>query len=128
MASLLSFDRDLNQVSEMKRVLEDYEVDDTVKIIMLTGQGKAFCAGGDVVRSIQLVSIGHWSLTAMFYRKQLLLDYLIATYKKPLVRDTSTSFLVSRISIIALSTEEQYVAVEAVQFYLKGHVIVEIKF
>ncbi|KAL2230610.1 UNVERIFIED_CONTAM: putative 3-hydroxyisobutyryl-CoA hydrolase 3, partial [Sesamum indicum] len=72
-------------VSEMKRALEDYEVDDTIKLVMLTGQGKAFCAGGDVVRSIQLVSIGHWSLTAMFYRKQLLLDYLIATYKKPLV-------------------------------------------
>ncbi|KAK4424775.1 putative 3-hydroxyisobutyryl-CoA hydrolase 3 [Sesamum alatum] len=112
MASLLSFDRDLNQVifegknwlrkvvlnrpqqmnslthemvSEMKRVLEEYEVDDTVKLIMLTGQGKAFCAGGDVVRCVQLVSTGHWTLTAMFYRKQLLLDYLIATYKKSLV-------------------------------------------
>ncbi|XP_020552823.1 probable 3-hydroxyisobutyryl-CoA hydrolase 3 isoform X2 [Sesamum indicum] len=72
-------------ISQMKRALEEYEVDDTIKLIILKGQGKAFCAGGDVVRFVQLVSEGHWSLAARFYQKQLLLDYLIATYNKPLV-------------------------------------------
>ncbi|KAK4424773.1 putative 3-hydroxyisobutyryl-CoA hydrolase 3 [Sesamum alatum] len=69
----------------MKRALQEYEVDDAVKLIILKGQGKAFCAGGDVVRFIKLIPQGHWSLAASFYRKQLLLDYLIAIYKKPLV-------------------------------------------
>ncbi|KAK4431215.1 putative 3-hydroxyisobutyryl-CoA hydrolase 3 [Sesamum alatum] len=69
----------------MKRALEEYEVDDTIKVIVFKGQGKAFCAGGDVVRYVQLVSKGHWSLAGSFYRKNLLLDYLIATYKKPLI-------------------------------------------
>jgi len=31
------------------------------------------------------VNVGHWTYAASFYKKQLTLDHLIATYKKPTV-------------------------------------------
>ncbi|KAK3000413.1 hypothetical protein RJ639_022287 [Escallonia herrerae] len=34
---------------------------------------------------VQLVTAGHWSFSAAYYKRQLVLDYLLATYKKPLV-------------------------------------------
>ncbi|XP_019436828.1 PREDICTED: probable 3-hydroxyisobutyryl-CoA hydrolase 2 isoform X2 [Lupinus angustifolius] len=47
--------------------------------------GKAFCAGGDVVSVITSSLSGHWTYPVLFYKKQLTLDHLIATYKKPMV-------------------------------------------
>ncbi|KAI3448740.1 hypothetical protein Pfo_005405 [Paulownia fortunei] len=112
MASTFSSDRDLNQVlfeekpgirmvilnrpqllnilthemvSQMKKLVEDYEVDAAVRLVTLTGKGKAFCVGGDVVRLFQLTVAGDWSSVVSFCREKLLLHYLIATYKKPLV-------------------------------------------
>ncbi|XVE66377.1 hypothetical protein DITRI_Ditri08aG0075700 [Diplodiscus trichospermus] len=62
-----------------------YEKDSTTKIVILKGNGRAFCAGGDVVSIVGSVVIGHWSFGASFYQKQYALDYALATYKKPLV-------------------------------------------
>ncbi|XP_037495693.1 probable 3-hydroxyisobutyryl-CoA hydrolase 3 isoform X2 [Jatropha curcas] len=62
MASNFSFKRELNQ-----------------------GNGNAFCAGGDVVSICTSMVAGHWSFGARFYEKQFNLDYLLATYKKPLI-------------------------------------------
>lgn len=62
-----------------------YEDDSKIKFVIFKGKGKAFCAGGDVVRVVQYSIAGHWSFAAKFYQKQLGLDYLLATYKKPLV-------------------------------------------
>ncbi|KAL6327541.1 hypothetical protein AAG906_021633 [Vitis piasezkii] len=73
------------QISQISRNLEVYENDHLVKILILKGQGKAFCAGGDVVGMLLSVINGHWSFGARFYKKQLTLDYLIATSTKPLV-------------------------------------------
>ncbi|RVW25284.1 putative 3-hydroxyisobutyryl-CoA hydrolase 3 [Vitis vinifera] len=56
-----------------------------VKLLILKGQGKAFCAGGDVVGMVLSINEGHWSFGASFYKKQLTLDYLLATSTKPLV-------------------------------------------
>ncbi|KAM7472655.1 hypothetical protein LguiA_010838 [Lonicera macranthoides] len=70
---------------QLERALSDYECDSEVNLVILKGKGKAFCAGGDVVGVVHLCTSGHWSFAAAFYKKQLLLDYLIATYKKPLV-------------------------------------------
>ncbi|KAK3422082.1 hypothetical protein EUGRSUZ_G02639 [Eucalyptus grandis] len=49
------------------------------------GNGRAFCAGGDVMRVICTAMAGHWSLGSRFYGLQLILDYLLATYTKPVV-------------------------------------------
>ncbi|KAA8522755.1 hypothetical protein F0562_009083 [Nyssa sinensis] len=69
----------------MLKKLEVYENDPMVKLVILKGNGKAFCAGGDIIAVFHFINAGHWSFGANFYRKQLTLDYLLGTYKKPLV-------------------------------------------
>uniref|UniRef100_A0A2C9VNA9 3-hydroxyisobutyryl-CoA hydrolase n=1 Tax=Manihot esculenta TaxID=3983 RepID=A0A2C9VNA9_MANES len=89
MASSCNFKKELNKVlfeggSSYREVILnrptklnslDYEV----------ANGKAFCAGGDVVSLVNSVLAGHWSFGARFCKKQFKLDYLLATYQKPLL-------------------------------------------
>ncbi|KAK2632821.1 hypothetical protein EUGRSUZ_L01034 [Eucalyptus grandis] len=75
----------LEMVSQMSNKLQIYEGDHTVNLVILKGNGKAFCAGGDVIGNMCSMLTGHWSYGASFYKKQLTLDHLIATYKKPLI-------------------------------------------
>ncbi|KAL5757352.1 hypothetical protein ACOSP7_019963 [Xanthoceras sorbifolium] len=49
------------------------------------GKWRAFCAGGDVVALYNFMTTGHWSFGASFFKKFSNLEYLVATYKKPLV-------------------------------------------
>ncbi|GAB4837688.1 hypothetical protein Ancab_002540 [Ancistrocladus abbreviatus] len=72
-------------VTAMLKILGEYEKDPNIKLIILKGSGKAFCAGGDVLGTIQTATAGHRSYPTIFYGRQLQLDYLIATYKKPVV-------------------------------------------
>ncbi|XP_057762980.1 3-hydroxyisobutyryl-CoA hydrolase 1-like isoform X2 [Arachis stenosperma] len=75
----------LEMVSQILKNLRMYENDSSVKLVILKGNGKGFCAGGDVVSLISCSLIGHWTYPMKFYGKQLILDHLVATYKKPLV-------------------------------------------
>ena len=36
---------------------------------------------------------GHWTYPTSFYRKQLILDHLIATYKKPVVSSPNNIYI-----------------------------------
>ncbi|KAJ6925102.1 hypothetical protein NC652_018140 [Populus alba x Populus x berolinensis] len=74
-----------HMISEMTKKLKAYEVDPEVKVVVLKGNGKAFCAGGDVVASYICMVAGHWSHGANTYKKSLILDYVVATYGKPVV-------------------------------------------
>ncbi|KAK8470394.1 hypothetical protein PHAVU_004G134901 [Phaseolus vulgaris] len=85
MAPTLNFDREQNQICQIKSNLELYENDPLVQLVILKGNGKAFCAGGDVVSLITSSLVGHWTYAASFYKKELILDHLVATYKKPTV-------------------------------------------
>ncbi|KAL6311740.1 hypothetical protein AAG906_022919 [Vitis piasezkii] len=88
---------EVSKISQILRNLEVYEKDPIVKLLILKGQGKTFCAGGDVVGMVLSINEGeifhflsyiilrHWSFGASFYKKQLTLDYLLATSTKPLV-------------------------------------------
>ncbi|RVW67626.1 putative 3-hydroxyisobutyryl-CoA hydrolase 3 [Vitis vinifera] len=103
---------EVSKISQILRNLEVYEKDPIVKLLILKGQGKTFCAGGDVVGMVLSINegetfhflsyiiliffiilflfiffnnMGHWSFGASFYKKQLTLDYLLATSTKPLV-------------------------------------------
>ncbi|KAL3747959.1 hypothetical protein ACJRO7_016730 [Eucalyptus globulus] len=69
----------------MFRKLQMYEDDHTVNLVILKGNGRSFCAGGDVVGITCSILTGHWSFGTSYYKKLLILDHLIATYKKPLV-------------------------------------------
>ncbi|XP_058226068.1 probable 3-hydroxyisobutyryl-CoA hydrolase 3 isoform X2 [Rhododendron vialii] len=72
-------------VSQIHVAMRTYENDAKVNLVIVKGKGKAFCAGGDVTRVVLYILAGHWTFAASFYRRQLMLDYLLATYKKPLV-------------------------------------------
>ncbi|KAK9120706.1 hypothetical protein Syun_018323 [Stephania yunnanensis] len=74
-----------DMVSELSTNLRAFEKQNNIKLVILKGNGKAFCAGGDVAALVGFVTLGHWTFGATFYKKQLILDHLIATYEKPLV-------------------------------------------
>nr|XP_043626129.1 3-hydroxyisobutyryl-CoA hydrolase 1-like [Erigeron canadensis] len=62
-----------------------YENDPTIKLLILKANGKVFCAGGDLTSAYTFEALGHWSFGASYYRKEYCLDYVLATYKKPIV-------------------------------------------
>ncbi|XP_023765521.1 probable 3-hydroxyisobutyryl-CoA hydrolase 2 isoform X2 [Lactuca sativa] len=72
-------------IVQLLKMFEVYENDPTIKFLMLTGNGRAFCSGGDITSLMMLTSAGHWSFGANFFRKQYTLNYLLGTYKKPLI-------------------------------------------
>ncbi|XP_074280207.1 3-hydroxyisobutyryl-CoA hydrolase 1 [Silene latifolia] len=63
----------------------EYEEDPGVKMILLKGSGRAFCAGGDVAAVVNDISKGDWRSGANYFRKEFTLNYVIATYRKPQV-------------------------------------------
>ncbi|KAF8015292.1 hypothetical protein BT93_H0944 [Corymbia citriodora subsp. variegata] len=72
-------------ISQMIKKLQNYEDDHTVNLVILKGNGKAFCSGGDIFSIVCFMLTGHWSFGAIGYKKLLTLIHLIATYKKPSV-------------------------------------------
>ncbi|KAA8515772.1 hypothetical protein F0562_018617 [Nyssa sinensis] len=61
------------------------EEDCNVKLIILKGKERAFCAGGDVAAVVRDINEGNWTFGADFFRKEFMLNYLMATYSKPQV-------------------------------------------
>ncbi|KAF3447588.1 hypothetical protein FNV43_RR12775 [Rhamnella rubrinervis] len=87
---ILNRPRQLNALSfpMITRLLElftAYEDDSNVKLVILKGKGRAFCAGGDVAAVVHNINKGNWKLGAEFFRKEFILNYLLATYSKPQV-------------------------------------------
>ncbi|XP_052627841.1 3-hydroxyisobutyryl-CoA hydrolase 1 [Lactuca sativa] len=72
-------------ILQMFENLQTYEMDPTVKIVVLKAYGKVFSVGGDLVAAWKIIPLAHWSVVATYYRKVFTLDYLLATYKKPMV-------------------------------------------
>ncbi|ONK72225.1 uncharacterized protein A4U43_C04F17140 [Asparagus officinalis] len=62
-----------------------YEEDPKVKLLIVKGQGRAFCAGGDVAAVARSVTEGYWTNGANFFWNEFILNYIIATYRKPQV-------------------------------------------
>ncbi|XP_073291352.1 3-hydroxyisobutyryl-CoA hydrolase 1-like isoform X3 [Primulina huaijiensis] len=44
------------------------------------GQGRAFCAGGDVAAVVRDITLGNWRSGASSFRKEFTLNYVMATY------------------------------------------------
>ncbi|XP_010521554.1 PREDICTED: probable 3-hydroxyisobutyryl-CoA hydrolase 3 [Tarenaya hassleriana] len=72
-------------ISRLLELFLSYEEDPNVKLIILKGQGRAFCAGGDVIACVNDIRRGCWRLAADFMYKEYALDYVMATYGKPQV-------------------------------------------
>ncbi|CAN6833587.1 unnamed protein product [Brassica oleracea] len=72
----------LNMVTRLLQVFLAYEVDPTVKLVILKGQGRAFCAGGDVSAVVRDIGLGKWRRSADFMSLEYTLNYVMATYCK----------------------------------------------
>ncbi|RWR80603.1 3-hydroxyisobutyryl-CoA hydrolase 1 isoform X1 [Cinnamomum micranthum f. kanehirae] len=72
-------------VTRLLDILVAYEEDPNVKLVILKGKGRAFCAGGDVVSMIHFGKNVHWSFGAKQSWFEYNVDYLMATYSKPQV-------------------------------------------
>ncbi|KAM7508909.1 hypothetical protein LguiA_019362 [Lonicera macranthoides] len=87
---ILNRPKQLNALSSqmISRLLElflAYEEDHNVKLIILKGKGRAFCAGGDVAAVVRDIKEGNWKLGAKYFWKEFILNYVMATYNKPQV-------------------------------------------
>ncbi|KAJ0514799.1 putative 3-hydroxyisobutyryl-CoA hydrolase [Helianthus annuus] len=106
---ILNRPKQLNTLSyEMLRSMYEksraYEDDPTVKLVILKANGKVFCCGGDLASGYTYVQLGHWSFGASYYRKEFCLDYLLATYKKPLLAILDGSVIGGGVGISIHST------------------------
>nr|AAF01467.1 enoyl-CoA-hydratase [Avicennia marina] len=59
--------------------------DSSVKLIILKGKGRAFCAGGDVSAAAHDINQGNWKAAANYFRKEFTMNYVVATHSKPQV-------------------------------------------
>ncbi|KFK23320.1 hypothetical protein AALP_AAs74635U001000 [Arabis alpina] len=71
-----------SQTSRLLQLFLAYEEDPSVKLIILKGQGRAFCAGGDVPPVVRDIQQGKWRLGADFFTDEYTLNYVMATYSK----------------------------------------------
>ncbi|KAK8946115.1 3-hydroxyisobutyryl-CoA hydrolase 1 [Platanthera guangdongensis] len=72
-------------VTELLKCFSTYEKDPIVKLLIVKGKGRAFCAGGDVAAVVHSINEGHWTHGAHFFWDEFRLNFLIATYRKPQV-------------------------------------------
>lgn len=72
-------------VTRLLELFRAYEDDPSVKMIILKGEGRAFCAGGDVAAIVNDCNQGNWQRGAKFFAEEFTLNYLMATYTKPQV-------------------------------------------
>lgn len=72
-------------VSKLLEIFRDDEGNPDVKLIVLKGNGRAFCAGGDVAAVANDARGGDWRFGAIFFDTEYKMNYLMATYSKPQV-------------------------------------------
>ncbi|XP_049389250.1 3-hydroxyisobutyryl-CoA hydrolase 1-like [Solanum stenotomum] len=73
-------------LSQLLELLHASKTNSKVKIIILKGNGRAFCAGGDVTSIVHNIhQKGNWKPGADYVREQYTLNYVMATYSKPQV-------------------------------------------
>ncbi|OMO95577.1 Crotonase superfamily [Corchorus capsularis] len=72
-------------VSRLLQLFLAYENDPNVKLVIVKGKGRAFCAGGDVAAVVRDIKRDGWRAGANFFSKEFTLNYLMATYSKPQV-------------------------------------------
>ena len=68
------------------KTLRQWQADPQVKGVIISGQGeKAFCAGGDIVALYHYWQQGKQEKIKEFFKCEYELNYLLATYEKPVI-------------------------------------------
>lgn len=70
-------------VVQLRAAYEKWENDRAVHAIILKGNGRAFCAGGDVRAMYHMGKSGDLEAGKLFFRHEYELNYILATLKKP---------------------------------------------
>ncbi|CAM6091558.1 unnamed protein product [Calypogeia fissa] len=86
--AILNRPRKLNAVTSrmisiLRKLYEGWEQDPHVHLVILKGNGRGFCAGGDVAAVYHLSQAGKKDESINFFKEEYILNYLIGTYKKP---------------------------------------------
>jgi enoyl-CoA hydratase/carnithine racemase len=71
----------LEMVELFLEKLKEWQFDSSIKRVLLTGKGKALCAGGDI-KSL-FYSSGKSNLKKLFLQKEYTLNYAISQFSKP---------------------------------------------
>ncbi|KAK1408898.1 hypothetical protein QVD17_41034 [Tagetes erecta] len=72
----------LKMTCQLLELLQAYEEDPTVKLIIFKGEGRAFCAGGDIKAVVDDINKGSWKQGASLFSTGYKVHYLKATYTK----------------------------------------------
>ncbi|HEX2580943.1 MAG TPA: enoyl-CoA hydratase/isomerase family protein [Dongiaceae bacterium] len=75
----------LDMIDSLHRQLTEWRSDGAVERVWMTGEGRAFCAGGDVKAVYHAACGGDDSLISDFYFREYQLNHHIATYPKPIM-------------------------------------------
>ncbi|EOA28987.1 hypothetical protein CARUB_v10025239mg [Capsella rubella] len=71
-----------SMISRLLELFREYEKDPSVKLVILKGHGRAFCAGGDVPPVVRNIIQGKWRLGADYFTNEYTLNYVMATFSK----------------------------------------------
>lgn len=76
-----------SMIRKMVPRLQEWEASELANVIILKGDGKAFCAGGDVAALAKLCTEGKAGQQQAqdYFAMEYVLDHYVATYKKPVV-------------------------------------------
>lgn len=74
----------LDDIHQMSAVLEEWAADETISWVLLEGEGRAFCAGGDVV-ALYRYSMETGQFPDPFFRDEFALDRQVHHFPKPVV-------------------------------------------
>ncbi|XP_047334115.1 3-hydroxyisobutyryl-CoA hydrolase 1-like [Impatiens glandulifera] len=69
-------------VSQLLQHFLTCEEESNLNLIILKGQGRAFCAGGDVASVVHDINKGNWKIAAEFFRVEYIMNYVMATCSK----------------------------------------------
>jgi 3-hydroxyisobutyryl-CoA hydrolase len=67
---------------EILKYLSDWKNNNNIRSILITGEGRALCAGGDI-RSLAFPPEDQWA--ERFFKLEYTMNYALATYNKPIV-------------------------------------------
>lgn len=76
---------DLSMIEKIHPRLDTYAKASEVKVILINGSGRAFCAGGDVAALAESNKAGEYHKGKDYFAAEYRLDHLIATFPKPIV-------------------------------------------